>query len=130
MGQVKGGEPGGGVRGWGQAPPLLYTGKVHMRLDDTLSEIWHQLLGSYSAERLMKGENVEKDDGVVAPGASRDLPMMTDDPWSELSHVEGVKMVDLSGLALAHVSLSEVEVEQALQIMWEQVVEESESGQG
>ena len=105
-----------------------------MRLEDTLSEIWHELLGGDSAERLLKGgevgkvEKVEKGDGVMAPVALRDLSMISNDPWSELSHGEGVRMVDLAGSDSVRVSLSEVEVEQALQIMWEQAVEES--GQG
>lgn len=92
---------------------------------EVLSETWHQLLGSYSVDTLVKGEKGEE---VAAPVASMDPYMTANDPWSELLRNHGVKMVDLSGLATVHVSLSEVEVEQALQIMREEVVEES--GQG
>jgi len=95
---------------------------------EMLSETWHQLLGSYSVDTLVRGERGEKGEEVAPPVAPKDPSMLANDPWSELLHNQGVKMVDLSGLASAHVSLSEVEVEQALQIMWEQVVEES--GQG
>src|SRR5579859_6776815 len=131
-----GGEPGGEIWEGGGKPHHYYirdtdTGKVHMRLEDTLSETWHELLGGDSAERLLKGgevEKVEKGDEVIGPVAPKDASMLATDPWSELLHSQGVKMVDLSGLAPAHVSLSEVEVEQALQILWEGVVEES--GQG
>jgi hypothetical protein len=129
MGQM-GGEPGGEIWEGGGKPHPYYirdtdTGKVHMRLEDTLSETWHELLGSDFAERLLKGE---KGDELMASVELRDASMLATDPWSELLGNQGVKMVDLSGLAPTHVSLSEVEVEQALQIMWERIVEES--GQG
>ena len=55
---------------------------------------------------------------------------LVEDPWSGLLHAQGVEMVDLqrSGLATVHVSLSEVEVEQVLQIIQEQIVEECDQG--
>jgi hypothetical protein len=82
---------------------------------EMLSETWHELLGSYALDTLVKGEGVGESAAVV-------------DPWSELLRRQGVKMVDLSGLATVHVSLSEGEMEQALQMMQEQVFEEDDQG--
>lgn len=74
----------------------------------------------------MDGEGVE---GVAAPVVPMELSSL-EDPWSKLLHEQGVEMVDLqhSELATVHITLSEVEVEQALQIMQEQTIEER--GQG
>ena len=93
---------------------------------ETLSETWHELLGIHPLESLVDGEGVE---GVAAPVVPMELSSL-EDPWSKLLHEQGVEMVDLqhSELATVHITLSEVEVEQALQIMQEQTIEER--GQG
>jgi len=88
---------------------------------DTLSETWNELLGIHPLENLVDGERVEGVEGVTAsavPTGLSEPSSFVEDPWSELLHAQGVGMVDLqrSGLATVHVSLSEVEVEQVLQI--------------
>ena len=100
---------------------------------DTLSETWHELLGIHPLENLVDGERVERVEGVTAsavPTGLSEPSSFVEDPWSELLHAQGVEMVDLQrlGLATVHVSLSEVEVEQVLQIMQEQIVEERDQG--
>jgi len=100
---------------------------------DTLSETWHELLGIHPLENLVDGERVEGVEGVTAsavPTGLSEPSSFVEDPWSELLHAQGVEMVDLqrSGLATVHVSLSEVEVEQVLQMMQEQIVEERDQG--
>ena len=100
---------------------------------DTLSETWHELLGIHPLENLVDGEREERVEGVTAsavPTGLSEPSSFVEDPWSELLHAQGVEMVDLqrSGLATVHVSLSEVEVEQVLQMMQEQIVEERDQG--
>ena len=104
--------------------------------NDMLSETWHKLLGIHALEASVGGEGVEGvegAEGVAAPEIPMglwELSSFEGDPWSELLHTRGVELIDLqhSELATVHVSLSEVEVEQALQIMREQAIEER--GQG
>ena len=94
---------------------------------DTLSEVWHELLGAQPLETLAEGIRVEG-------GATADVPVglssLSVDPWGELLHVQGVEIVDLQQpeFPMAHVALSEVEVEEALQILQEQTVEEMAKG--
>jgi hypothetical protein len=91
---------------------------------DVLSETWQELLGTYPVETLAKsGEEVTS----VTPMT---VPAFTDDPWNQLLHIQGVEMIDLQQerLETAHVAFSDVEVEQALEVMWEQPTEEN--GQG
>ena len=89
-----------------------------------LSETWQELLGTYPVETLAKsGEEMTS----VTPVT---VPAFTDDPWNQLLHIQGVEMIDLQQerLETAHVAFSDVEVEQALEVMWEQPTEEN--GQG
>jgi hypothetical protein len=85
-----------------------------------LSDIWRKLLGTApkgTPETLNNRDTMANiDDEMVTP------PSLADDPWSELVHGQGVEMVDLQQIRLAdvHISLSEMEVEQALQVMQEQ----------
>ena len=91
---------------------------------DVLSETWQELLGSYPVETLAKsGEEVTS----VTPMT---VPAFTDDPWNQLLHIQGVEMIDLQQerLETAHVAFSDVEVEQALEVMWEQPAEENGRG--
>lgn len=104
--------------------------------NDMLSETWHELLGIHALEASVDGEGAEGVEGMAGVAAPEvpigllELSSFEGDPWSELLHMRGVELVDLqhSELATVHVSLSEVEVEQALQIMQEQAIEEG--GQG
>ena len=98
--------------------------------NDMLSEIWHELLGIHALETLVEDEGGEGVGAPEVPMGLLELPSFEGDPWGELLHTRGVELVDLqhSELATVHVSLSEVEVEQALQIMQEQAIEEG--GQG
>ncbi|HAG98289.1 MAG TPA: hypothetical protein DDW33_01390 [Ktedonobacter sp.] len=91
---------------------------------DVLSETWQELLGTYPVETLAKsGEEVTS----VTPMT---VPAFTDDPWNQLLHIQGVEMIDLQQerLETAHVAFSDVEVEQALEVMWEQPAEENGRG--
>ncbi len=83
--------------------------------DEMLSETWRELLGAYTLETREDGGE------EVAPTT------LVDDPWSQLQQVKGVEMVDLQQVRLAtvHVSLSEAEMERALQVMQEQPVEDN-----
>lgn len=98
--------------------------------NDMLSEIWHELLGTHSLKTQVVDEGGEGVGAPEVPMGLLELSSFEGDPWSELLHTRGVELVDLqhSELATVHVSLSEVEVEQALQIMQEQAIEEG--GQG
>jgi|SRR5437763_2590213 len=77
---------------------------------DELSDIWQKLLGIHPG-----GIESSPEPGVIPSSLS-------DDPWSELLQAQGAKIVDLRQVRLHEVgiSLSELEVEQALQIMQEQ----------
>ena len=83
--------------------------KNHNELNDT----WRKLLGLSTI------------DSMDTPTDSH-LPVtptiVQSDPWSELLHAQGVEMVDLQELRLSAtpISLSDREVEHALQIMQEQ----------
>jgi hypothetical protein len=94
---------------------------------ETLSEVWHELLGAQPLETLAEGDRVE---GGVTADVPVGLSSLSGDPWGELLHVQGVEMVDLqqTEFPMAHVALSEVEVEEALQILQEQTVEEMARG--
>jgi hypothetical protein len=93
---------------------------------DVLSETWQELLGAYPAEALaMSGEGV-----MPAMPVAPVTVIAFDDPWNQLLHVQGVEMVDLQQVRLdaVQVAFSDVEVEQALQIMQEQPTEENGRG--
>ena len=79
---------------------------------DELSDIWQKLLGIHST-----GKEVSSDT-VLIPSS------LADDPWSQLLQAQGARIVDLQHTHLqeTQISLSELEVEQALQIMQEQPV--------
>jgi hypothetical protein len=74
-----------------------------------LSPIWRELLGALPPE----AEHPESE-ALAIP-----LP---DDPWSELLHAEGIKVIDLqqAQIQAKQVRLSEKDVEQALQVMREE----------
>jgi hypothetical protein len=77
---------------------------------DELSDIWQELLGLHPT-------GIETNSDVVVIPSS--LP---EDPWSQLLQVQGARIVDLQDVHLQEIqiSLSELEVDQALQIMQEQ----------
>jgi hypothetical protein len=74
---------------------------------DELSDTWRKLL-------------LTDADHINIPSS------LTDDPWSKLLHAQGIKIVDLQDQV--QISLSELEVEQALQIMQEQPIEGKNQG--
>ena len=80
---------------------------------DELSDTWQKLLGTHPAA-------IEANpDTVVIPTS------LADDPWSELLQAQGARIVDLQHVRLREVgiSLSELEVEQALQVMQERPIQ-------
>ena len=81
--------------------------------NDELSDTWQKLLGIYPT-------TMEADSDDEAMPSS-----LSDDPWSELLQGQGAKVVDLQHVRLREVgiSLSELEVEQALQVMQEQSIQ-------
>jgi hypothetical protein len=77
---------------------------------DELSDTWLKLLGTHPA-------GIETtSDKIVIPTS------LADDPWSQLLQAQGARIVDLQHMHLQEIqiSLSELEVDQALQIMQEQ----------
>ena len=80
---------------------------------DELSDTWQKLLGTQPA-------GIETTpDKIVIPTS------LADDPWSQLLQAQGSRIVDLQHVHLQEVqiSLSELEVDQALQIMQEQPIQ-------
>jgi hypothetical protein len=77
-----------------------------------LSDIWQKLLGIHPT-----GEEANSDIELLPPS-------LADDPWSQLLQAQGARIVDLQHMYSqeAQISLSDLEVEQALQIMQEQPV--------
>ena len=77
---------------------------------DELSDTWQKLLGTHPAA-------IEANPAAVVIPTS-----LADDPWSQLLQAQGARIVDLQDVHLQEIqiSLSELEVDQALQIMQEQ----------
>jgi|SRR5947209_12009889 len=77
-------------------------------VSNELSETWLKLLGQHEA--------VAQANTAMASGAQGD------DPWFELLHTQGARVVDLQHVRLSDIQvfLTEQEVEQALQILHEQ----------
>ena len=80
---------------------------------DELGDAWQKLLGIHPT-------GIETDPDVVEEPSS-----LADDPWSELLQAQGARIVDLQHVRLQEIqiSLSELELEEALQIMQEQPVQ-------
>jgi hypothetical protein len=78
---------------------------------DELSDIW---------QKLLHPDGMEENPEVVEIPSS-----LADDPWSQLLQAQGARIVDLQHMCLREVgiSLSEFEVEQALQIMQERPIQ-------
>ncbi len=81
--------------------------------NDELSDTWRKLLGIYSTDRT----DMQADTNLPVTPSS-----LNSDPWNQLLHMQGVELIDLQHLRLQdmQISLSDQEVEQALQIMQEQ----------
>lgn len=77
-----------------------------------LSDIWQKLLGIHPTGKEANS------DVVLLPSS------LADDPWSQLLQAQDARMVDLQHVHSqeAQISLSDLEVEQALQVMQEQSV--------
>lgn len=58
---------------------------------------------------------------IASASSDATLPTLEVDPWSTLLHAQGVEVVDLQHI---HLSISDQEVEQMLQIMQEQPEQE------
>lgn len=80
---------------------------------DELSDTWQKLLGIHPT-------GIETNPDVVEKPSS-----LANDPWSELLQAQGARIVELHHVRLQEIqiSLSELEVEQALQIMQEQPIQ-------
>ncbi len=76
--------------------------KNTVRTQPELSDTWLELLGRYS-----------KDASATNDGS---LPSFESDPWSSLLHSHGVESVDLQKI---HLPMSDSDVEQLLQYMYE-----------
>src|SRR5437588_13105210 len=78
-------------------------------LPGELSDTWCKLLGIHPTE-------IQANTNIAAMSSS-----LGDDPWRELLQAPGVEIIDLQRLHLdeVKVALSELEVEEALQIMQE-----------
>jgi hypothetical protein len=91
--------------------------KQHQEGDQAeLSNVWKELLG------LRPGE-----DHVPTSSASfqQAIPLFEGDPWTRLLEAENIEMLDLQQ---AHLSISECEVEQMLQLMQEQTAQDQSDG--
>jgi hypothetical protein len=82
---------------------------------DTVSNIWHELLGNASTQ----GE-------TTAPESEATLPTLESDPWGKLLQARGVEIIDLQQL---HLHMSDQDVEKALQIMQEQPLQDRKRDQ-
>lgn len=85
---------------------------------DELSDTWQKLIGSHPSREETNTKI------VIMPSE------LADDPWSELLQAQGVEIVDLQRQRLQEIqiSLSELELEQALQIIQEQPIEGKNQG--
>jgi hypothetical protein len=81
---------------------------------DELSDIWQKLLGIHPAA-------IEANPDIVVIPTS-----LAEDPWSQLLQAQGARVVDLQHVHLQEIqiSLSELELEEALQIMQEQPIQD------
>lgn len=82
-------------------------GKEPLSAQSELSPVWQELLGGRASDIS----------SPAAPGEVEGIPVLESDPWRELLHENGVKIVDLQKVYLR---MSDHDVEQALQIMQEQ----------
>jgi hypothetical protein len=78
-----------------------------------LSEVWQQLLGEHHAQDSKSAGNEANDASI---------PTLADDPWSVLSHSNGIESIDIQKLRL---HMSEQDLERVLQIMQEQPARKS-----
>ncbi|SRR5881396_1733420 len=107
------------VAHWDSHPYLLKMREMRImglpehKHKNELNDTWRKLLGLSAIDSM----DTQADAHLpVTP------TIVQSDPWSQLLHAQGVEMVDLQHLRLSptQISLSDREVEQALQIMQEQ----------
>ncbi|MBE3558961.1 MAG: hypothetical protein IMW89_07010 [Ktedonobacteraceae bacterium] len=83
---------------------------------EELSEVWRELLGNppaISADQPgQEPQESEKSEADEAP-----IPVLANDPWSELAHSRGTEVVDLQKI---HLQVDDQEVEHVLEVMQEQ----------
>lgn len=74
-------------------------------VDLSLSDTWRELLG-LSTEATTVAE------------AGGEIPALTNNPWAELQHIQGIEIIDLQQVHMP--TLNDLDMEQALQLMQEQ----------
>jgi hypothetical protein len=79
-----------------------------------MSDIWRELLGSSSPSKI---ENTVPDEEV---------PLLKSDPWSELLQSGGIEIINVQQV---HLDMSELDVEQALQVMKEDSIRDASGEQ-
>jgi hypothetical protein len=88
-----------------------------------LSDAWRQLLGMEALASSLPAAP----DPSIAPGADSQegVPVLSNDPWTQLIHAQGVEVVDLqqTHLHAAQASVEDSDVEHALDIMQENLPE-------
>lgn len=78
-----------------------------------MSDIWRELLGRSPS----KIENTAPDEEV---------PLLKSDPWSELLQSGGIEIINVQQV---HLDMSELDVEQALQVMQEDSIRDASGEQ-
>ncbi|HLI08894.1 MAG TPA: hypothetical protein VKV40_20190 [Ktedonobacteraceae bacterium] len=84
-----------------------------------LSDAWRELLGlSTEARKPAGGVNTaEQQGGVTRTEVGAEIPVLSNDPWAELQHEQGIEIVDLQQIHPQ--ALNDLDLEQALQFMQE-----------
>jgi hypothetical protein len=90
-----------------------------------LSEAWRTLLGIQPTDMQVQAAGHQ---GVTEE--QEGLPLQTNDPWNQLSQTQGVQAVDLQQVRLlaAPEPMSEMDLEQALDMMREQPIQGANEG--
>lgn len=95
--------------------------KIERQLE--LSDAWRQLLGMEAqASSLLAAPNQLI---VADAGSEEGVLVLSNDPWTQLIHAQGVQVVDLQQAHLhpAQASVADSDVEHALDIMQENLPE-------
>jgi hypothetical protein len=78
-----------------------------------MSDIWRELLGSSPSE-------------IETTAPDEEVPLLKSDPWSELLQSGGIEIINVQQV---HLDMSELDVEQALQVMQEDSIRDASSEQ-
>lgn len=82
-----------------------------------MSDAWRELLG-LSNETTGSAEAGEQQSSVPGVAVGAAIPALTNDPWAELQHEQGIEIVDLQQVRSQ--ALNDLDLEQVLQCMQEQ----------